>query len=168
MTLFENIKPGCRLRGLGRSGLAEIVQVAQFGPDALNRRAVMSSIMRCRSGLMGLSDIAKAPVSHGVEPHDLETGPRTSRPSQRFRSPSRRSPPLQRERFSSWAESGPKGTTSGTTAVRATAVIATTNEDPAAAWPNPRRAACGCRRENRDRVRRYSGSLYSHRFPRYS
>jgi hypothetical protein len=23
---------------------------------------------------MGLSDIAKAPVSHGVEPHDLETG----------------------------------------------------------------------------------------------
>src|SRR5208283_4147528 len=34
----------------------------------------MSSIMRCRSGLMGLSDIAKAPVSHGVEPHDLETG----------------------------------------------------------------------------------------------
>src|SRR5271166_3701140 len=24
---------------------------------------------------MGLSDIAKAPVSHGVEPHDLETGP---------------------------------------------------------------------------------------------
>src|SRR5271166_6830512 len=24
---------------------------------------------------MGFSDIAKAPVSHGVEPHDLETGP---------------------------------------------------------------------------------------------
>src|SRR4029077_15738830 len=36
----------------------------------------MSSIKRCRSGLMDLSDIAKAPVSHGVEePHDLEKGP---------------------------------------------------------------------------------------------
>src|SRR5208337_582312 len=35
----------------------------------------MPSIMRWRSGLMGLSDIAKAPVSHGVEPHDLETSP---------------------------------------------------------------------------------------------
>src|ERR1700753_3379139 len=34
----------------------------------------MSSIMRWRNGLMGLSVIAKAPVSHGVEPHDLETG----------------------------------------------------------------------------------------------
>src|SRR5271166_4638382 len=29
---------------------------------------------------MGLSDIAKAPVSHGVEPHDLETGPALRRP----------------------------------------------------------------------------------------
>jgi hypothetical protein len=36
VTLFENIKPGCRLRGLDPSGLAEIVQFAQFGPDALN------------------------------------------------------------------------------------------------------------------------------------
>src|SRR5271165_7297676 len=35
----------------------------------------MSSIMRWRSGLMGWSDIAKPPVSHGVEPHDLETAP---------------------------------------------------------------------------------------------
>jgi hypothetical protein len=26
---------------------------------------------------MGLSDIAKTPVSHGVEPHDLETGSST-------------------------------------------------------------------------------------------
>jgi hypothetical protein len=34
----------------------------------------MSSIMRWRNGLLGLSIIAKAPVSHGVEPHDLETG----------------------------------------------------------------------------------------------
>jgi superfamily II DNA or RNA helicase len=33
---FENIKPGSRLRGLGLSGLAEVVQVTQFGPDALN------------------------------------------------------------------------------------------------------------------------------------
>src|ERR1700751_5571415 len=35
----------------------------------------MSSIMRWRNGLMGWSGITKAPVSHGVEPHDLETGP---------------------------------------------------------------------------------------------
>jgi Amidohydrolase len=48
---------------------------------SLNRRAVMSSIKRCRNGLMGLADIAKAPVSHGVEPHDLETGLRLSRSS---------------------------------------------------------------------------------------
>src|SRR5271168_4039960 len=33
----------------------------------------MSSIMRWRNGLMGFSSIAKTPVSHGVEPHDLET-----------------------------------------------------------------------------------------------
>jgi hypothetical protein len=33
----------------------------------------MSSIMRWRNGLLGLSIIAKAPVSHGVEPHYLET-----------------------------------------------------------------------------------------------
>src|SRR5271166_230396 len=39
------------------------------------RRAVMSSIMRWRKGLTGLSGIAKSPVSHGVEPHDPETGP---------------------------------------------------------------------------------------------
>src|SRR5271165_3575168 len=36
MTAFENIKPGSRIRGLAPSGLAEIVQVAQFGLDALN------------------------------------------------------------------------------------------------------------------------------------
>lgn len=36
MIVFENIKPGCRLRGLDPSGLAEVVQVAQFGADALN------------------------------------------------------------------------------------------------------------------------------------
>jgi hypothetical protein len=34
----------------------------------------MSSIMRWRNGLLGLSIIAKTPVSHGVEPHDFETG----------------------------------------------------------------------------------------------
>src|SRR5271157_2896174 len=33
----------------------------------------MSSIMRWRNGLMGFSSIAKTPVSHGVEPHHLET-----------------------------------------------------------------------------------------------
>jgi len=36
MVVFEDIKPGSRIRGLAPSGLAEIVQVAQFGPDALN------------------------------------------------------------------------------------------------------------------------------------
>src|ERR1700754_1561639 len=35
----------------------------------------MSSIMRWRNGLMGLSVMAITPVSHEVsEPHDLETG----------------------------------------------------------------------------------------------
>src|SRR5271167_102839 len=35
----------------------------------------MSSIMRWRNGLMGLSVMVMAPVSHEVsEPHDLETG----------------------------------------------------------------------------------------------
>ena len=33
---FENIRPGSRLRGLDPMGLAEVVQVTQFGPDALN------------------------------------------------------------------------------------------------------------------------------------
>jgi superfamily II DNA or RNA helicase len=36
VTAFESIKPGSRIRGLAPSGLAEIVQVTQFGPDALN------------------------------------------------------------------------------------------------------------------------------------
>src|SRR5271166_2344857 len=58
----------------------------------------MSSIMRWRRGLMGLSDIAKAPVSHGVEPHDLETGPDLRVPRQPT-APHRTSPPLPRERF---------------------------------------------------------------------
>jgi hypothetical protein len=33
---FEDIKPGARLLGLDPSGIAEVVQVARFGPDALN------------------------------------------------------------------------------------------------------------------------------------
>src|SRR5271157_5707147 len=36
MIAFDNIEPGSRLRGLDASGLAEIVKVTQFGPDALN------------------------------------------------------------------------------------------------------------------------------------
>ncbi len=36
MVAFEHVKPGARIRGLAPSGLAEVVQVAQFGPDALN------------------------------------------------------------------------------------------------------------------------------------
>ena len=36
MTTFEDIKAGARFRGLDTAGIAEIVQVARFGPDALN------------------------------------------------------------------------------------------------------------------------------------
>src|SRR5271156_2794580 len=65
----------------------------------------MSSIMRWRNGLMGLSVMAITPVSHEVsEPHDLETGrailfipiQSTSRALPLGR--------LPRERFSPWVE----------------------------------------------------------------
>jgi hypothetical protein len=36
MTAFEDIKTGARFRGLDTAGVAEIVQVTRFGPDALN------------------------------------------------------------------------------------------------------------------------------------
>jgi superfamily II DNA or RNA helicase len=36
MAAFDEIKPGARIRGLDPSGLAEVVQVARFGPDAIN------------------------------------------------------------------------------------------------------------------------------------
>src|SRR4051812_38215890 len=36
MALFDEIKPGARLKGIDASGVAEVVQVSQFGPDALN------------------------------------------------------------------------------------------------------------------------------------
>jgi len=36
MATFDDIKAGTRLRGLDAAGVAEIVQVARFGPDALN------------------------------------------------------------------------------------------------------------------------------------
>jgi SNF2 family DNA or RNA helicase len=36
MLAFEDIKPGARLRGLDPAGIVEVVQVARFGPDALN------------------------------------------------------------------------------------------------------------------------------------
>jgi SNF2 family DNA or RNA helicase len=36
MPAFEEIKPGARLRGLDPAGVAEVVQVARFGADALN------------------------------------------------------------------------------------------------------------------------------------
>jgi hypothetical protein len=36
MSSLEEIKPGSRLRGLDPAGIAEIVQVARFGSDALN------------------------------------------------------------------------------------------------------------------------------------
>ena len=46
---------------------------------------VESSLRRSCSGLMGLSDIAKAPVSHGVEPHDFQRGPGLRVPAYRER-----------------------------------------------------------------------------------
>lgn len=36
MPAFEQLKPGARVRGLDAAGVAEIVQVARFGDDALN------------------------------------------------------------------------------------------------------------------------------------
>ena len=33
MQKFEDIKPGARLRGLDPAGVAEVVQVAGFGPQ---------------------------------------------------------------------------------------------------------------------------------------
>jgi SNF2-related domain len=36
MLAFDDIKPGSRLRGLDAAGIAEVVQVARFGGDALN------------------------------------------------------------------------------------------------------------------------------------
>src|ERR1700719_4186306 len=36
MPTLEDIKPGARLRGLDPAGIAEVVQVARFGADALN------------------------------------------------------------------------------------------------------------------------------------
>src|SRR5450432_1674672 len=36
MTVFEDIRPGARFRGLDPGGVAEIVQIARFGSDALN------------------------------------------------------------------------------------------------------------------------------------
>src|ERR1700745_3208075 len=64
----------------------------------------MSSIMRWRSGLMGLSDIAKAPVSHGVEPHDLETGSSLRSRRHPLRTSCRPSPRLPRARFSPYVD----------------------------------------------------------------
>jgi hypothetical protein len=36
MHTFEDIRPGARLRGLDPAGIAEVVQISHFGPDALN------------------------------------------------------------------------------------------------------------------------------------
>ena len=36
MTAFDQIQPGARLKGLSLGGIAEVVQVARFGADALN------------------------------------------------------------------------------------------------------------------------------------
>lgn len=36
MSLFDDIKPGARIRGLEPAAIAEIVSVTKFGPDAIN------------------------------------------------------------------------------------------------------------------------------------
>lgn len=36
MNKLEDLKPGCRLRGLDPTGIAEVVTISHFGPDALN------------------------------------------------------------------------------------------------------------------------------------
>jgi hypothetical protein len=36
MALFDEIRPGARLKGIDPSGVAEVVQVSKFGPDAMN------------------------------------------------------------------------------------------------------------------------------------
>ncbi len=36
MILFDDLKPGSRIRGLDPSGIAEVVQVSRFGTDAIN------------------------------------------------------------------------------------------------------------------------------------
>jgi hypothetical protein len=36
LSTFEEIKPGARLKGLDPGGIAEIVQIARFGANALN------------------------------------------------------------------------------------------------------------------------------------
>src|SRR6516164_810618 len=73
---------------------------------------------------MGLSGIAKAPVSHGVEPHDLETGGLALASALAFRLyRSSLSPPLPRERFSARAESGPTKVALGKAGVQTIPVI---------------------------------------------
>jgi hypothetical protein len=65
---------------------------------ALRERSV-EAFGAASSGLMDLLDIAKAPVSRGVEPHDLETGSDLRVPPQPMARSRRRSPLLPRERF---------------------------------------------------------------------
>jgi hypothetical protein len=36
VAVFENIGPGARIRGLDPGGVAEVVQVSRFDPDAIN------------------------------------------------------------------------------------------------------------------------------------
>ena len=36
MSIFEHIKPGARVKGLGAGGVADVVSVSRFGANALN------------------------------------------------------------------------------------------------------------------------------------
>ena len=75
MIPFESIKPGARLRGLDAAGVAEIVQVARFGPDALN----LVFRVNGRSA-NGSSTAAKRPASSSSRP----VGPMRSTPMAGF------------------------------------------------------------------------------------
>jgi sporulation-control protein spo0M len=53
---FDDIKPGARLRGLDPSGVAEVVQIARFGADALNLVfRVDGRVARGTDGLVSMS-----------------------------------------------------------------------------------------------------------------
>ena len=54
---FEDIKAGARLRRLDAAGVAEVVQVTRFGPDALNGMQQWASVVEL------VIETKKAPTS---------------------------------------------------------------------------------------------------------
>jgi hypothetical protein len=85
------------LRLSGRGNHRDHVLDCPAAPDVIRPRAKQgSALLQCVRPTAG---IAKTPVSHGVEPHDFETGPGPRSRPQPSRVCRRRSPPLPRERF---------------------------------------------------------------------